>query len=107
MGIRSVTGSVRLLLPLGPSSVTSVTKSAVRFLRLLRFFAANFPTLSPRITRIARIKNQPSFSLFPPVKSVRGFRVFRGPPSGSGRFVSGEKAFSDRWHRRKTEVDPR
>jgi hypothetical protein len=70
IGIRSVTPSAHLLPPLCPSSVASVTQSSSDFCAFCAFLRPTFQTLSPRITRIARIKNQAPFPLFPPVKSV-------------------------------------
>jgi len=61
---------LRLLLPLCQRSVVSVTKSDSDFRAFCASSRPTFQTFSPRITRIARIKNQAPFSLFPPVKSV-------------------------------------
>jgi hypothetical protein len=61
---------LRLLLPLCQRSVVSVTKSDSDFRAFCASSRPTFQTFSPRITRIARIKKQPPFSLFPPVKSV-------------------------------------
>ena len=74
----------------------SVLRRPVRFLRPLRLLAANPP---PSVPSVPFCKNPSVYSVFS--------AMVRGPASGSGRFVSGEKDLSDRWHRRNTEVDPR
>ena len=102
--------TARLLLPLCPRSVVSVTQSDSVFLRLLRFFAANFPNLftadhadiadkksasvlsvpSCKIRLPSALRRQPSAVRLPPsfvsppaLRSLRFllFKSFRPPSS--------------------------